>query len=82
VLSWEPPGRVLLGWQLDADWDYDPGLRTELEVRFIAEGEGTTRVELEHRGLDAHGDRAEEVRTSIDGAQGWTGLLAAYAAAV
>jgi uncharacterized protein YndB with AHSA1/START domain len=80
VLEWEPPARVLLAWHLDADWRYepDPAKATEIEVRFAAEGPETTRVELVHRGLEVHGDRAQEVREAIDSPQGWSGLLAAF----
>jgi uncharacterized protein YndB with AHSA1/START domain len=78
VLAYEPPERLLLVWQIDADWNYDPSVHTELEVRFIAEGESATRVELEHRGLEAFGAREDEVRSALDSPGGWTGLLEAY----
>src|SRR5439155_1619156 len=39
VLAWEPPARLLLAWQLDANFRYQPDLVTEVEVRFIAEGD-------------------------------------------
>jgi uncharacterized protein YndB with AHSA1/START domain len=83
VLAWEPPSRVVLAWQLDADWKYDPdpARQSELEVRFIATGPSTTRVELEHSLLERHGERAEEVRASIDSPEGWGGLLERYAEA-
>jgi uncharacterized protein YndB with AHSA1/START domain len=38
VLAWEPPRRVVLGWQLTAEWQYDAALTTEVEVTFVAEG--------------------------------------------
>jgi uncharacterized protein YndB with AHSA1/START domain len=82
VQAWDPPQRVVLAWQLSADWEYDPSIVTELEIRFEAEGPETTRVELEHRGLEAYGDRVGTVRDAIDSEGGWTGLLAAFAAAV
>ena len=81
VIAFEPPERLVLGWQLDADWHYDPDLVTEVEVRFIAESESRTRVELEHRDLDRFGDRGDEVRAAIAGDQGWSGLLQMFAAA-
>jgi uncharacterized protein YndB with AHSA1/START domain len=77
VIAWEPPRRVLLAWQLDADWRYDPDLITEVDVRFEADGE-RTRVTFEHRHLERMGDRAEEVRRSVDSPEGWRGILAAY----
>jgi uncharacterized protein YndB with AHSA1/START domain len=52
VLVWEPPSRLVLSWDITADWKYDPELNTELEVRFLRESEDVTRVELEHRKLD------------------------------
>src|SRR5689334_22534213 len=30
VLAWEPPDRVVLAWQITAEWRYDPGLHTEI----------------------------------------------------
>ena len=81
VLVWEPPSRVVLAWQISAEWKFDPGLQTEVEVRFIAEGPKLTRVEFEHRNLERYGDKAEAVRKSISSDGGWPGLLAAYAAA-
>src|SRR5437868_15135478 len=59
VLAWEPPGRLVLSWDITADWQFDPALKTEIEVRFIAEGPARTRVELEHRGLDRYGARRD-----------------------
>jgi hypothetical protein len=82
VLVWEPPGRVVFDWQLTADWVHDPDHHTALEIRFLPEGPTTTRVELEHRGLDAFGDRAGVVRDALDGPNGWTGLLDGYRATV
>jgi uncharacterized protein YndB with AHSA1/START domain len=78
VLVWEPPKRLILAWQLDANWTYDPKLVLEVEVNFTPEGERITRVDLEHRDLERMGDRAETVRSQIDGANGWTALLEAY----
>jgi hypothetical protein len=70
---------VLLAWQLDGTWSYDENLVTELEVRFVAEGPSTTRVELEHRNLDRFGELAESTRASLDDAEGWAGLLRLFA---
>lgn len=77
VLAWEPPSRLVLNWQISAQWQYDPALTTEVEVHFIPEGEGT-RVELEHR-LDGYGPAAEQMRAIFDGPAAWTGLLESFA---
>jgi uncharacterized protein YndB with AHSA1/START domain len=79
VLVWDPPARVVLDWQLSGEFAYDADLHTEVEVSFVAEGPGSTRVTLEHRGLDAYGDQIDEVRRSIDSPGGWRGILELFA---
>lgn len=79
VLAWEPPARLVLSWDITADWQYDPALKTEVEVRFIAESPERTRVELEHRHLDRYGARREEMRRIFDTEGDWGKLLAAFA---
>jgi uncharacterized protein YndB with AHSA1/START domain len=81
VIAWDPPRRVVLAWQLDANWQYDANFVTELEIRFAAES-GGTRVDLEHRDLEKFGDKAAEVRASLDADSGWNGLLDLYARSV
>jgi uncharacterized protein YndB with AHSA1/START domain len=84
VTAYEPPERVVLAWQLDANWTYDPdpAHASEVEVRFVTEGPTTTRVELEHRGFENHGDGAPGVHGGVDSPQGWTYCLDLYAKAV
>ncbi len=81
VLAWDPPRRLILAWQLNHDWQYDPDFVTELEVRFAAEGDGT-RVDLEHRNLERFGDHVAGVRRALDAPGGWMGALEAFAADV
>lgn len=80
VRVWDPPSRVVLVWRLNADWQTDPPVDTEVEVTFTADG-AATRVDLEHRLLDAYGDRAAETAAVLDSENGWGGLLAAFSAA-
>ena len=82
VLAWEPPTRVLLAWRIGVDWQFDPKLLTEVDVRFTAIGDGETRVELEHRQLENMGEAAAKAREVFDSEGGWGGLLAAYRSAV
>jgi uncharacterized protein YndB with AHSA1/START domain len=79
VIAWEPPTRVLLAWQINGAFRFDPELVTEVEVRFIPDGTGT-RVELEHRHLERFGDQANAVRATFESPNGWGGLLAVFAA--
>lgn len=81
VLVWEPPHRLVLSWDIGADWKFDPDLGTEVDVRFIAEGADRTRVELEHRRLERYADKAAEMRGIFDSEGGWSALLAAFAQA-
>src|SRR5215216_6723993 len=75
VLVWEPPSRLVLSWDVSADWQYDPELKTEIEIRFIAATEGGTRVELEHRKLDRYGARRAEMRRIFDVEGDWAVCL-------
>jgi uncharacterized protein YndB with AHSA1/START domain len=79
VLAWEPPSRLVLSWDITADWQYDPTLKTEIELRFVPESPDATRVELEHRRLDRYGARREEMRRVFDTEGDWGRLLGMFA---
>jgi hypothetical protein len=80
VLVWDPPGRLVLRWEISADWKHDQTIDTEVEIRFVALGPALTRVELEHRRLDHYGSAAEQMRGAFDSEGGWTGILRLFAA--
>jgi uncharacterized protein YndB with AHSA1/START domain len=69
VLRWEPPHRLVIAWQVDPE-----RLGTEVEVRFTADGDGTT-VELEHRGFE-NVTTGAEMRASYDA--GWEHVLGRF----
>jgi len=79
VLVWDPPARLILAWQINADWQYDPRLVTEVEVNFVAEGPNLTRFTLEHRNIEKFGIRAQEMWNAFDSEGGWTGILNTFA---
>ena len=81
VLVWDPPSRLVLAWQLTAEWRYDPEFLTEVEVRFVSEGARRTRVEFEHRKLEAYGAMAEKMQAGVGSAGGWPSILDSFAAA-
>jgi uncharacterized protein YndB with AHSA1/START domain len=82
VLSYEAPHRVVFSWDISPSWqiENDVNRASEVEVRFVAETPGRTRVELEHRNLERHGDGWEGIRAGVDGDQGWPLYLRRFAA--
>ena len=58
VVAYEPPERIVFTWDISPHWqiETDPARASEVEVRFVAESPERTRVELEHRNIDNHGD--------------------------
>lgn len=80
VLAWGPPDRVLLAWRLNGQWQFDPAFLTEIELRFVSIDAGTTRVEFEHRGLEAFGDQAAQMHDVLGSTTGWGGMLDEYVA--
>jgi uncharacterized protein YndB with AHSA1/START domain len=81
VLAYEPPHRLLFSWNIGAQWqlEADPGKRSEVELRFVAETPERTRVELEHRHIDRHGEAWEGMRDSVGSANGWPIWLERFA---
>jgi uncharacterized protein YndB with AHSA1/START domain len=81
VLAYEPPDRVVFSWDISPQWqiETDPEKTSEVEVRFISETPGRTRVELEHRYLDRHGEGWESERDSVGSEGGWPLYLQRFA---
>jgi uncharacterized protein YndB with AHSA1/START domain len=80
VRVWQPAERLVVSWEISADWKPDPrpALTSEVEVRFIAEAGGRTRVELEHRNFERMGAAGgDKMRKDVDG--GWPTLLELFA---
>jgi uncharacterized protein YndB with AHSA1/START domain len=84
VLAYEPPTRLMFSWDIDPTWQLepDPARTSEVEVRFIAESDARTRVELEHRHLERHGSGWRSVADGVEGEAGWPLYLHRYAEAV
>ena len=81
VIAYDPPDRVVFSWDISPQWqiEADPVKTSEVEVRFIAESSHRTRVELEHRNLDRHGDGWQSVRGGVDSGGGWPLYLQRFA---
>ena len=74
VLAFEPPHRFVFSWDISLEWqiETDHAKTSEVEVRFVEEAPSRTRVELEHRHLDRHGDGWEGMREAVG--SGWANL--------
>ena len=83
VLAYEPPDRIVFSWDIGPTWqiETDPARTSEVEMRFLAEGD-RTRVILEHRHLDRHGEGWEGVAFGVGADEGWAGYLARFAEVV
>jgi uncharacterized protein YndB with AHSA1/START domain len=75
VTIWEPPNRLGYTWHLNRDRSD----ATDVVIRFLARGEMTTQVEIEHRGWERLGADGETLRNRNNG--GWATLLPHYVAA-
>ena len=81
VVAYEPPNRVVFTWDIGPTWqvETDFARTSEVEVRFCAESAGRTRVELEHRHIERHGEGWQSVAAGVDGDAGWPLYLSRYA---
>ena len=84
VLAYEPPTRVVFSWDINLQWkiETDPARTSEIEIVFTPEGDGGTRVDLEHRHLDRHGDGWENMRGAVASPGGWGRGLERFAEAL
>ena len=74
ILVWEPPHRFVMSWDLNSAWKPDTTVGSEVEVRFVADGQDATIVELEHRNFERLGpEGGESMRKDVNG--GWPKLL-------
>ncbi|MGO4128696.1 SRPBCC family protein [Inquilinus sp. YAF38] len=79
VRAYEPPSRLVLSFAVSPERAPEPEARaSEVEIRFVPEGRGT-RVELEHRDFERHGDGAGRLRDGMASPGGWPLILADFA---
>jgi uncharacterized protein YndB with AHSA1/START domain len=79
IIHWEPPQRLVMLWQVNAQWQPDPSMRSEVDVRFTQDGADATQVVVLHHKFETMGAEAgASMRNDVDG--GWPGLLERFAA--
>jgi hypothetical protein len=76
VTLWKPPTQLAYLWHLGADRT----AATEVEVRFVAQGTATTRIEIEHRGWERLGSAGDQWRDR--NRAGWDTLLPHFLAQI
>ena len=76
ITVWTPPDMIGYLWHLRRDRRD----ATDVEIRFVDRGNGTTRVEIEHSGWERLGSDAETWRDRNRG--GWTTLIPHYEEAI
>lgn len=81
ILAYEPHDRFVFSWDISPYWqvETDPDKASEVEVTFTALAEDRTRVDIEHRHLDRHGDGWTGVRDGVGTGEGWPLYLNRYA---
>ena len=84
ILVWEPPRRFVMAWKINPQWQYEPDLTkaSEVEVSFTPQSDGSTRVDLEHRHFERHGEGWDSMRAMVDSPGGWGTLMDLYRAQV
>ncbi len=76
VAVWEPGARLLLHWQINSKFAFDPDFVTDLEITFVAAKDGGTVIRLEHRHLERFGADTEKFASMLN--SGWSGHLKAF----
>jgi uncharacterized protein YndB with AHSA1/START domain len=73
VLAYDPPHRIVFSWDLSMAWQIETDLAktSEVEVRFVPDGDSRTRVELEHRNIERHGEGWQSMRDAVGSEGGW-----------
>jgi uncharacterized protein YndB with AHSA1/START domain len=74
ITLWEPPHRLGYLWYLRRD----RADATDVEITFV-DCDGTTRIEIEHRGWERLGAQGPDFRTA--NRAGWSGVLPHFIAA-
>lgn len=73
VLVVDRPTRFAFSWGVPPRWqvETDPARCSEVHVSFTALDDEHTRVTLEHRHLERHGDGWEGMRDAVGASDGW-----------
>jgi uncharacterized protein YndB with AHSA1/START domain len=81
IMEYEPHERFVFSWDISPSWqiETDPAKTSEVVVTFTPVTAERTRVDIEHRHLDRHGDGWTSVRAGVSTDDGWPLYLNRYA---
>jgi uncharacterized protein YndB with AHSA1/START domain len=82
VLEFTPPRRLVLAWQINGQWQYEPDIQqaSRVTITFTPQ-DGRTRVTLIHDDFDRHGADGASVAAGVGSPNGWAGALQLFATA-
>jgi uncharacterized protein YndB with AHSA1/START domain/quinol monooxygenase YgiN len=80
VLVWEPPARLVLAWQVDGSWSYEPSVdnASRVTVTFTTLGD-KTQITLIHDEFERHLHGGADLANGVR--DGWGSALRAFATA-
>jgi len=80
VLAWDPPNRVVVTWQINGQWQFDPdpAHASEVDVRFTADGPDRTTVDISHQYVERLVGAQAVYDAFLQGGS-WTAMLERFA---
>jgi uncharacterized protein YndB with AHSA1/START domain len=80
VLVWDPPQQLVLSWQLSPDRqpEPNPAKASEVDIRFLPQGDSSCVLELQHRGFERHGAGGGAYAAAMGSDEGWPKILHRY----
>ena len=82
ILAYDPPHRFAFSWNIGLDWKLETNQdrTSEVEITFTEDGPDRTRVQLEHRNIERHGDGWEKMGEAVGSPGGWPAGLERFSA--
>jgi uncharacterized protein YndB with AHSA1/START domain len=79
VRVFERPTHIVVSYAVSAmRAPESPEHASEVEIVFVSTGEQRTRIDLEHRDFERHGEGAKRLREGMASRQGWPLILASF----
>ena len=81
VMRWVAPEKMIVRWHISPSHrpEPNPERASEVEIRFIPDGNDGTRIEVEHRDFSKHGTAGGEYASRMGSETGWPFILKKFA---